>query len=353
METTPRAAQAVLPPSLEMQARRAVAAPLWAVRLRRAARRPGVGGAAVVLAVLAGFAISAWGMSPHPDAVAAQYLGTALFFAVSLAMVVELAALIPLAARRDLEALAGQLTLGETDFGRLRAALLRYPRADMRANAAVGAALGGVHVGVSVPVAALAGGDPAAILTAVCTVALWSLMVQTGAVFVANARLFSAVGVHATTVDMLAVERLRPFANAALRPMLLIMALLAAYPLMFLGEGVFSASTVAGVLATVFLAVLAVALPLRGIARRIAAARAESLARLDAAISGPWQALGRGKGDDPARLEALLALRERLRTAPALPVGLGVVGRGMVYLALPIVTWSGKGLAEAVLDRLF
>ncbi|MCC6006850.1 MAG: hypothetical protein JJU40_04145 [Rhodobacteraceae bacterium] len=349
---TPRTDRA-LSGALQAQAERAQAPRLWAVRIGEGrARAPLVGlligGVVLGAHALAGLAVPG---APHPAE--AGQLGTALFFALSLAMVVSLAGVLPRAALRDLDALRGQLALADGDIARLRSALVRYPRRDMALNAGAGAAIGVLHAWLGL----WAGADPLplapTILPAALTVILWALMMQTGVVLVANARLFSALGADAAQVEVLAVYRLRPFANAALRPMLLIMALLAAYPLMLLGEGAISGLTLIAFAATLALALFAVWLPLRGIGRRIAAARAEGLARLDAAISPAWEALRAGERGDPARLQALLALRERVKMAPTLPIGLDVLGRGLLYLALPAATWGAKGVAEAVLDRLF
>ncbi|MCC6000447.1 MAG: hypothetical protein JJU19_06215, partial [Pararhodobacter sp.] len=155
-------------------------------------------------------------------------------------------------------------------------------------------------------------------------------------------------------VEVLAPDRLRPFATVALRPMLLVMVLLAAYPLMLLGPDGFGATAAIGPVATTLLALAAVWLPLRGLAGRIREARALRLCQLDTAIAAGLQtADAHGAPADPQRLEALIALRARVRAAPSLPIGLGGIGRGLAYLALPVATWGGKGFAEALLNRLF
>lgn len=201
------------------------AAVFWPVRLQGAPGLPGLAGAGVAAGFLGAVWLAAGGMPAQ--------LGEALFFAVSLGLVVELAALIPRAAQRDLDALGPELTLPEALRARLRAALLRYPAGDVAVNAALGAAVGAGHVlltGPGWPVA------PVDWVLAAGTLALWAMMMQTGALLVANARLFAQLGRGGVRVEVLSPHRLRPFAHAALRPMLLIMALLAAYPLMLLGE---------------------------------------------------------------------------------------------------------------------
>ncbi|MGY6409815.1 MAG: hypothetical protein ACXIUV_02130 [Alkalilacustris sp.] len=313
----------------------------WPVRLRAALGLAGLAGAGVAAAFLGAVWVAAGGPP--------ERLGEALFFAVSLGLVVELAALIPRASQGDLDALGPEVTVPAALRARLRAALLCHDGRDVGVNAVVGAAIGAAHVAFAGP------GWPAAPeewVLAGGTVALWAMMVQTGALLVANARLFAQLGRSAVRVEVLSPHRLRPFASAALRPMLLIMALLAAYPLMLLGAGGLGPASAVGAVATVALALAAVWLPLRGLAARIRAARDERLDGLDAAIAAA-AADPHAAPSDPACLEALLALRARVQAVPVLPLGLGGLGRALVYLALPLATWGGKGFAEAVLSRLF
>ncbi len=281
-------------------------------------------------------------------------MGEALFFALSLGLIMELAALIPRSAQDDLDVLARELTIDDALRQRLHAALVRYRAGDVAVNAAIGIGLGAVHVALTGPGWSGLTGDPVAALLGIGTVALWAMMVQTGSLLVANARLFASLGRTAVRVEVLAPDRLRPFATVALRPMLLVMVLLAAYPLMLLGSDGFGATAAIGPVATTFLALAAVWVPLRGLAGRIREARALRLCQLDTAIAAGLQtADAHGAPADPKRLEALIALRARVRAAPSLPIGLGGIGRGLAYLALPVATWGGKGFAEALLNRLF
>lgn len=319
----------------------------WPVRLRQWLGLPGLAGAVLAPAVLAALlalehpgGLGAVLFAPDPTA-----LGRALFFALSLALLVEFAAHIPLAAQRDLNALAGELTLDATELARLRAALIRQESGLTALYALLGAALGLVHAWSGAGLSAAPG-------VALGTVLLWSLMVQTGLQLVSNARLFAALGAHATQPDPLAPDRLYPFVRAALRPMLLIMSLLAAYPLMLLATPGWRADNLIGPAATLALALASVWFPLRGLAGGMRRAREGALGRVDAAIAQGWAGLERDTAT-PARLEALLALRDRLKRAPALPLALPGLARALAYLALPIATWSAKGLGEAMLNRIF
>lgn len=332
-------------PRLAEHLSRAEAAVFWPVALKDRLGGSGRAGAALGLAVLA--ALIGW---EHPGGLAGAFaapdpgvLGRALFYALSLALILSFAALIPRAAQRDLDALAGVLALDGPGQARARAALVRSPSGAVVLQAGIGAALGIVHFWLS--------GGLGGTGFLIANVALWSLMVQTGALLVVNALLFAALGAEGVRVDPLAPDRLRSFVTTALRPMLLIMSLLAAYPLMLPVAESWGASTLIGPGATLLLALAAVWFPLRGLAGRLRTERDRALDRVAAEVSLAWPRLDQ-EPEAAARLEALLALRDRLRTAPILPLALPGLGKAALYLALPLATWTGRGVAEALLDRL-
>ncbi len=331
---------------------RADAPVFWPLRLQQRHALPGLAGSIVAVS----FLLLAWAAAGgvHLASLDTGQVGEALFFALSLGLIFELAALIPRAAQGDLDALASELTIEQSHIERLKAALIRYNTGDVAVNSTIGLAIGVLHVAMLGPGWAALSDDPLAIVLALGTVALWAMMVQTGTLFVANARLFARLGRSGVRVEILMLDRLRPFASAALRPMLLVMVLLAAYPLMLLGTAGLEASAAIGPVATAFLALAVVWLPLRGLRARIREARAQQIRRVDAAIAQALRIVDKhGVPEQLQRLEALIGLRNRVLAAPALPVGLGGIGRGLLYLALPVVTWGGKGFAEGLLNWLF
>ena len=340
--------------TLHRQSERAEAPVFWPVRLRQWLGMPGLAGSTVAAGFLGAIWLAAGGGWPSAEVVRSGDIGNALFFALSLGLIIEFAATIPRAAQRDMDALSAELTVDDDVTNRLRQALARYSRRDSAANAVMGAAIGAGHVALTAPGWTGVPGDPVAAVLSLGTVLLWALMVQTGAVLVTNALMFATIGRDATRVEIHALDRLRPFATAALRPMLLIMALLAAYPLMLLGAGPMGLATAIGPVATALLALAVVGVPLRGLAKRIREARVTRILQLDSAISEVERAADHhGAPTEPARLEALLALRARVQSVSSLPIGLGGLGRGLIYLALPVATWGGKGFGEALLSWLF
>lgn len=336
-------------------AARAEEAVFWPVWLRRRLPVPGLVGTTVAVAFLLAVWVAAGGW--RAGALQTELVGEALFFALSLGLILELAALIPRLAQEDLDVLASELTIDDAVRQRLRSALVRYPAGDVAVNTAIGLALGAVHVALTGPGWSGWSGvttGPVAAMLALGTLALWAMMVQTGSLLVQNARLFATLGRTAVRVEVLSADRLRPFATVALHPMLLIMVLLGAYPLMLLGSDGLGATSAIGPVATALLALAAVWLPLRGLAARIREARGAWLAQLDAAIAAGLQTVdAHGAPADPQRLVALVTLRTRVRSAPSLPIGLGSIGRALTYLAIPVATWGGKGLAEGILNHLF
>lgn len=340
--------EAPCPPLLDGRFDTSATAPVfWPVRLRQAIGLPGLAGTLLGGVVLAALLVidhpgglDAAVTAPHPEP-----LGRALFFALSLALLVEFAAHIPVAAQRDLDALKPELTLSAAQHARLRAALVRQ-----EGRVGAGYALAGVGIGLAHAWATV--GLNAAPGATLGTVLLWAMMMQTGVQLVTNAQLFAALGAEATRPAPLAPERLYPFVRAALRPMLLIMSLLAAYPLMLLAAPGWQTDTAIGPAATLALALAAVWFPLRGLAAGMRQARATALSQIDTAIARDWESLTQNP-NTAARLESLLALRDRLKRAPSLPLAVPGIVRALLYLALPLATWSGKGLGEAVLNRMF
>lgn len=335
---------------LDAHAARADAALFWPVRLQIWAGGVGRCGALLLVVVVAALLTveHPGGLGAVPVAPDATVIGEALFFGVSLALLLEFAGYIPRAAQNDLEALGSELTVDAAELLRLKAALARTNGLDTLIFGGIGVGLGIVHAWLSGDLGLEAGAITG---FGVATVILWSLKFQTGALLVANAQLFATLGSQAARVEPLSTRRLSPLVQAALRPMLLIMSLLAAYPLMLLGTPGWGASTLVGPAATLALALVAVWLPLRGLARRMRLARDDALELVESELSRAWVQLER----DPAtgyRLEALLALRDRLTRAPVFPLTFSGFWRALLYLALPLATWSGKGIGEAVLDRL-
>ena len=56
--------------------------------------------------------------------------------------------------------------------------------------------------------------------------------------------------------------------------------------------------------------------------------------------------------DGPARVDRLLAYRERIRAIPEWPFGVGAAPRAVLYVALPLLSWIAAALVERSLDAV-
>ncbi len=247
-------------------------------------------------------------LPPAPGTEAGESTGTALFFALTLSFLLGAATSIFRGAQRDLDALA------DPDADALPAALdaagaepadavervrpwretlTRYPRGAMWTVSALGVATGTMHdFALGGAVAALAAGEvPSTTITAASasTIALWILMFQLASPLMRNAVLFSRIG-ESVRIDLFNLRRLTPFARTALRPTLVIIAIQAAYPLLWLGpESGARGDSLIGLLASLIVVVGLFFLPMRGIRRNVAATRRAAVERLDARLAELWR----------------------------------------------------------------
>ena len=52
-----------------------------------------------------------------------------------------------------------------------------------------------------------------------------------------------------------------------------------------------------------------------------------------------------------ARLETLLAHRDRLRAVRTWPLSTGLISRVLLYLVIPPLAWAGAAVVERMVDR--
>lgn len=327
----------------------------WTLRVKRALGLPrGAIAGGCAAAVLAGFAFTGHLPVDGGPASAEQLrlLGAALFFAFSIAFLLEAGTIILPAAQRDLDALRPMIRLDETHAFRIREALTRYPRRDLAIGSLVGSLIGLAHAHLAGhgPVRFLAAPDAPTLALTLATATLWVLMVQIALPLVSNARLFSFLGARHVMVDLYNPHALRPFGQAALRPTLLLIGLQAAYPLLLLGQAELTVGTLIGLFASLALVVALFFLPLRGIRRQILDERNRLLSDLDTRLAAQWRQDAERRthatGNDMATTARLLVVRDRVRDVSSWPLGVDVLGRGIVYIAIPPLTWSVKILGQ-------
>lgn len=110
--------------------------------------------------------------------------------------------------------------------------------------------------------------------------------------------------------------------------------------------------------ATVTMASIGMILPARGVARRIAEAKADELARITPLILAKHEQLKNASGEDAAArisadLTALLDYRQRVSHMREWPFDRSTVSRFGLYLLFPAISWIGAALVERIVDSAF
>lgn len=253
------------------------------------------------------------------------------------------------AALVQLERLRPQLA--EADFASLHAQLSGYPRALL-------ALVGGGFAALIVPLvmfdpqlrSLFAESSPLARAWVLWVNALvgW-LMARAILEEVRVALLFARVGDRLERVDLFDLRPLEPFARRAVEGVLVWVIGASLTSILFAG-GWASATLPQLVAAILLMALVAFALPLLGVHRRIRAAKQQELERIHADARSERDALLAGGAG--ARLPALLALRNQVTEVREWPVDLSTVVRLLFYLGIGLGSWVGAALVEAGIDKL-
>jgi hypothetical protein len=163
------------------------------------------------------------------------------------------------------------------------------------------------------------------------------------------ALLFARVGDRLERVDLFDLRPLEPFARRAVEGVLVWVIGASLTSILFAGG--WASATLPQLVATILLmALVAFALPLLGVHRRIRAEKQQELARIHAAARSERDALLAGGAG--ARLPALLALREQVAELREWPVDLSTVMRLLFYLGIGLGSWVGAALVDAGIETI-
>jgi len=177
----------------------------------------------------------------------------------------------------------------------------------------------------------------------------WTVGLLTG-VRVSAARAFRRLA-EVVRLDLLRPDRLKPIARSGVVDVAIIAGALLLTPLQSLDAEFRWYNYHFPLLVAVPAAAFFLVWPLEPLHRRN---RAERNARL-AALEQQLRTLGPAPpatAEASARLEALLAHRDRLRAARTWPLSTGLLSRVLLYLVIPPLAWAGAALVERVVDQL-
>lgn len=332
----------------EKLAARSLAPELPILRLQRWSRLP-----PTAFGLLCGLLIVCGMMSPllgmkFSNALFNDILGSALFFGTSLGIIAGFSRPVFQGAAQDLKDLCGVIPWSSDDIQAASLALARFTGKDVGVAVVVGCVAG---IGHSYVLEIQSSSWEFAVPQFIAIVLLWLAMFVTVPPLIMNARLFSALG-QITSPDLLRPSRHAAFGAAALRPALLMTSLLCAYALLFLGgENPLDGPVLIGVLGGLIPLVGIIALPLRGIRRRIREQRTTTLASLDARLDAITEGdIATADANTLFQLDAVLDMRERVARAPAWPFDVDALKRILLFTVLPPLTWAAAAIVEIMID---
>jgi len=161
-----------------------------------------------------------------------------------------------------------------------------------------------------------------------------------------NARLFNRLA-RRVRLNPLNPERLHPFALVAVLSTLALVGAQAAFPILIF-DATDAISFLPGLVATMVPMFVLAVLPVWPLHVRLRAAKRELLADVNARISlSPQGGIG-----DVVALAPLLTWRREVAALPDWPFDTGIVGRLVLYLIIPPLTWVGAALIQHVVETL-
>jgi hypothetical protein len=167
-------------------------------------------------------------------------------------------------------------------------------------------------------------------------------------------QLFARVEALLAPVDLLRPHSLAPFARHGLRTAFLWIGGSSIASIVFVNL-LFSWLTGLVLVATLGIGTLAFLLPMRGLHRRLRAAKEVELERVRAAIECARGALldGDGGTERALRMPGLLAYERRVAAAPEWPLDAPQVARFALVVALGLGSWVGGAVIERTIDFLW
>ena len=165
-------------------------------------------------------------------------------------------------------------------------------------------------------------------------------------------RRMSRLAVDLKSIDLFDLAPIHPFTQQGLRHALLLMGFVAISGLMVLTETGFGLLGLVVGSAILLGAGLALALPMRGVHRRITGAKEAELGWVDEKIREQRAVLKSGQDRTSGDLSDLASYRELVRAVPDWPINASGYVRFVLYLLIPVVSWAAAALVERFVDSL-
>ncbi len=186
------------------------------------------------------------------------------------------------------------------------------------------------------------------------TIFIWCLLTVVISYLINNVRTFARLARNNTRIDLLNSANLRGYSRVAVYSTLILLGVLATFPLLMMQTGTNYLTILPGFLAT-FIPMMSIFLiPLLPIRARIKAKKSEELESIQNRINQIIDAQEPLVENDAAleRLQPLLDYRREIQQVPEWPFDSPAFFRLMFYLFIPPLTWVGAALIERLVDRV-
>lgn len=279
-------------------------------------------------------------------------IGTGLFFASINAYAIVSGAYVMRESRTLLIDLRSSIECDDAIFSALTNSIESMSTSSFIRTSVLGLAMGFAHLllltGSPAVIVRVLSQSPGGAGTVMGTLLTWFCVNHLFAIFIRNARVFASLGRDMVSVDVLNMQKLRPFGGIALLPAYSLLGAQLLYPIMLLGGEFNALAMLPGfLLTTVLLGVLFVR-PIWPLHLRLMAEKSTAIAVADEEIAG-WQA---GDSSTLRELQPLLAYREYLNGLSEWPFQVSILARWAFYLVIPPLTWVLAALMETFVDRM-
>ncbi len=276
--------------------------------------------------------------------------GVALFFCVILAYIVPIFHLITERTQQAFQLIEPILRSDETRNGTWSQRISVKPQKWNTSVLLLGLAAGAIHNWLLWPPVDLPTllTYPAGLLSIFSTMLVWVVMMTVVAGLLDNALLFNRLGKQ-VEVNLLNAKSLTPFATVAVSSTLALVGAQAAFPLLMYESEANQLAFIPGMIMTGIPMVWMFFLPIWPVHRRLLGAKRDEIGRVTSEI-GTLGQLEANQSRNYEQLNPLLIFRREIGQVSEWPFDITVMGRLMLYLIIPPLTWIGAAFIEILID---
>ena len=276
--------------------------------------------------------------------------GVALFFCIILAYIVPIFHLITERTQQAFQLIVPMLGADEDSIETWSLRIARKPRKWSAIVLLLGLTTGAIHNWLLWPpidLPTLLTYAPG-LLSIFSTMLVWLMMMTVIASLVDNALLFNKLGKQ-VEIDLLNTKLLTPFATVAVSSALALIGAQAAFPVLIYESEVNQLAFIPGMIMTGLPMVFMFFLPIWPVHRRLADAKRSEISRITSEIGMlPQRAADQSRNYD--QLNPLLIFRREIGLVSEWPFDMTLMGRLMLYLIIPPLTWIGAAFIEILID---